>query len=208
MEKEIIIFVIPHCSTERNEKGLIQGTNDYPLTANGYEEAKILSKCFEDIKLDCIYSGPQIRMKQTAKEICNATKKESIIIIDKMGARCYGKLEDLNLRIKGSGILKSIIKIMKLKICESLKTFSNKEKFALGVQSKKDYNKKFNEGLKDIFDSSKDGDIVAIVVSSDGIKAMQDLKIITKNIKVKRGSFQTIALNQKMLYKQNTDYVK
>lgn len=52
------IYLIRHGRTEWNEKGLLQGWGDSPLTEQGIIGAKLTSKALADIPFSACYSKP------------------------------------------------------------------------------------------------------------------------------------------------------
>jgi len=61
------IYVVRHGTTEYNEKHIIQGLSDSPLTENGKKGIQELSKKLKDVKFDYIYSSDLGRTMQTAE---------------------------------------------------------------------------------------------------------------------------------------------
>lgn len=52
------LYLTRHGETEWNEKGIIQGWGDSPLTALGIKQAEWLRDRMKDIHIDVIYASP------------------------------------------------------------------------------------------------------------------------------------------------------
>ncbi|WP_291651047.1 histidine phosphatase family protein [Clostridium sp.] len=61
------LYLTRHGETEWNEKGIIQGWGDSPLTALGIKQAEWLRDRMKDIHIDVIYASPIGRAYNTAK---------------------------------------------------------------------------------------------------------------------------------------------
>lgn len=86
------IYLVRHGTTEWNEKKLIQGSKDSPLTRKGMEDIKILSEKLKNIKFDYIYSSDLLRAKRTA-EIIALEHKLSVVTNILVRERSFGALE-------------------------------------------------------------------------------------------------------------------
>lgn len=63
------VYVVRHCETEGNTKKVFQGHCDLPITKLGEAQLKALSKRFEGIYLDKIYTSPLLRARRTAEAV-------------------------------------------------------------------------------------------------------------------------------------------
>ena len=65
------ITLLRHGLSTGNEKGIIQGQKDYPLTEEGIKQSRSLSRYWNkhDVSFDAIISSPLLRAKQTAEII-------------------------------------------------------------------------------------------------------------------------------------------
>lgn len=63
------LYVVRHGRTLFNEKHMIQGWCDAPLTKEGIRQAEALNKGLEDIKFEACYSSPLYRAVSTARYI-------------------------------------------------------------------------------------------------------------------------------------------
>lgn len=85
-------YLVRHGQTEWNEKKLIQGFKDSPLTDSGIIEVKKLAKKLKNIKFDYIYSSDLLRAKRTA-EIIALEHKLSVETDKLIRERSFGYLE-------------------------------------------------------------------------------------------------------------------
>lgn len=72
-----IFYVIRHAQTQWNEKGLLQGHSDSPLTKKGIEQAFEMKKNLKDF--DLVFSSDFGRAKSTAKIIANKVKTTKLL---------------------------------------------------------------------------------------------------------------------------------
>lgn len=63
------LYIVRHGRTLFNEKHMIQGWCDAPLTKEGIRQAEALNKGLEDIKFEACYSSPLYRAVSTARYI-------------------------------------------------------------------------------------------------------------------------------------------
>lgn len=81
------IYIVRHCQSMGNIKDVFQGVSDFDVTEIGDAQLKALSKRFENIHLDKVYTSPLIRTKKTGKAIIGdrnipLTVKDSLIEIN------------------------------------------------------------------------------------------------------------------------------
>lgn len=86
------LYVIRHGQTELNAQGVIQGTLDEELNAEGRRQAEALVPFFQDKTVDCIYSSPRKRAKQTA-DILNKRLQLPLHEDERLVERAFGALE-------------------------------------------------------------------------------------------------------------------
>ncbi len=65
----MILYLIRHGQSIANETGIIQGRKEFPLSATGQKQAKLVGEFFSSIALDYIYSSDQGRAYETATAI-------------------------------------------------------------------------------------------------------------------------------------------
>lgn len=65
------LYFIRHGRTEWNEKRLLQGSKDSPLTEEGILQAQLLANVFKDIPFVAGYSSPLKRAKKTLELLLN-----------------------------------------------------------------------------------------------------------------------------------------
>lgn len=63
------IYFVRHCESTANRDRIIQGTSEFDITELGKSQLKALTKRFENIHIDKIYSSPLIRTYKTALAI-------------------------------------------------------------------------------------------------------------------------------------------
>ncbi len=63
------IYLTRHGKTDYNDKDLIQGWMDNPLSETGKDESARLGNRLKDLKIDMIYHSPLCRAKETAEII-------------------------------------------------------------------------------------------------------------------------------------------
>lgn len=88
------IYLIRHGQSEGNinEKVMIQGQTEFPLTKEGEDQVKKLSKELSDIEFAAIYSSDLIRTKRTA-EIIAEEKKMAVIATHLLRENKVGRFE-------------------------------------------------------------------------------------------------------------------
>lgn len=65
----MILYLIRHGKSVANEKGIIQGRKDYPLSVAGQIQAKLLGEYFASKTIDYLYSSDLTRAMDTANAI-------------------------------------------------------------------------------------------------------------------------------------------
>ncbi len=86
------LYIVRHGETAWNREGLCQGHTDIPLSSVGIEQAKSLSREFQEIPLEAIYSSDLCRAKQTAL-LASQHSSSSIITSTQLRERFYGNWE-------------------------------------------------------------------------------------------------------------------
>lgn len=76
------IYLIRHCEAQGNVLRQLQGVTDADITELGKRQLEALSKRFENIELDSVYSSPLIRAYKTA---CAVADKKGIEVIKNQG---------------------------------------------------------------------------------------------------------------------------
>jgi len=69
MRKSPVAYFVRHGETAGNTAGTFRGTIDYPLTAEGEQDAKKLGRWFSDKDISAIYTSSKKRTQATANEI-------------------------------------------------------------------------------------------------------------------------------------------
>ena len=94
---------VRHGHTAYNEKHLLQGQRDIPLSPLGREDALKTKLALKDEKIDEIYTSPLKRAKETA-EIINEDRKVPLYVADDIIEMNYGDLEGLSTKEVGLGV--------------------------------------------------------------------------------------------------------
>lgn len=85
-------YFIRHGETELNKQGVINGSIDVPLNADGIEQAHHAALSLKNEKFDVIISSPRKRALQTAEVISHAIPK-SIVLEKNLVERVWGVAE-------------------------------------------------------------------------------------------------------------------
>ncbi|GAE36415.1 histidine phosphatase family protein [Halalkalibacter akibai] len=88
------LYLIRHGESTGNLAGRIQGTDDYPLSELGKQQAEYVADYFSDIHLDFIYSSDLTRASDTAKAIARK-KNQTVNEWDKVREVHLGPLQGL-----------------------------------------------------------------------------------------------------------------
>jgi broad specificity phosphatase PhoE len=86
------IVIARHGTTEWNEKGIMQGVADSPLTKEGIKLAEELGKELRKYKFDVIFSSDLLRAKKTA-EILALEHKLDVHTTELLREKSFGKYE-------------------------------------------------------------------------------------------------------------------
>lgn len=81
------IYLIRHCEAQGNVLRQLQGVTDALVSDLGKKQLKALSKRFENVKLDAVYSSPLLRAYETACAVADnkgieVTKVDGLIELD------------------------------------------------------------------------------------------------------------------------------
>lgn len=88
------IYIIRHAEAEGNLYRRAQGWYDSLITPRGYEQIKALSKRFDGVKIDRVYSSPLFRTRTTASAIC-APRNLAMTLMEDMREIDVGPWEDM-----------------------------------------------------------------------------------------------------------------
>jgi len=86
------LFVITHCESCYNKKGIFTGLIDSILTADGHKHAEELAEKLENERIDIFYTSPLKRSEQTLKHIIKYHPKAKVVVDKRIIERDYGKL--------------------------------------------------------------------------------------------------------------------
>lgn len=88
------IYLLRHGATEFNEKEIVQGWNDSPLTTLGKYQAKYAGYGAREIEFSKAYSGDLLRQINTAQLFLNENNYQTTVIEDSnFREMCYGKYQ-------------------------------------------------------------------------------------------------------------------
>ena len=86
------LYIIRHGQTDWNIAKKIQGRQDIPLNERGRYQAVCLKKAMENRPVTAVFSSPQIRAMETAKEVASSSGSVVIPVKDLMEIN-YGSWE-------------------------------------------------------------------------------------------------------------------
>ncbi len=86
------IYFVRHGETEWNQKGMLQGAKNSPLTEKGRNQAVKLGKALKDIKFDGFYTSPLGRAASTA-ELIMGDRDEALYILPEIREMSFGDME-------------------------------------------------------------------------------------------------------------------
>ena len=86
------IYFVRHGETEWNQKGMLQGKKNSPLTEEGKNQAVKLRDALKDVKFDGIYSSPMGRASLTA-EIIRGDREQAMFTIPELREMSFGDME-------------------------------------------------------------------------------------------------------------------
>ena len=98
-----MIYVIRHGKTELNSANVLQGRSDWPLNAQGRQQAEKASRKLCDVRFDYVFSSPLIRAVETARIV--APQKQAVID-GRLIEMDYGPFEGADLKNPPPQILK------------------------------------------------------------------------------------------------------
>ena len=86
------IYFVRHGETEWNQKGMLQGKKNSPLTEEGKGQAAKLREALKDVKFDGIYSSPMGRASLTA-EIIKGDREQAMFTVPELREMSFGNME-------------------------------------------------------------------------------------------------------------------
>ena len=72
-------YVLRHCRTEFNEREIVQGACDSPLSDGGRKQADAIGDMLSQIHFDHVFTGRQGRHVETARRILERNQKSESI---------------------------------------------------------------------------------------------------------------------------------
>jgi broad specificity phosphatase PhoE len=92
MKNGLRLFVLTHCESCYNKRGIFTGRVDSVLTPSGHEHAQRLADRLKDEKIDVVYVSPLTRAKQTLRYILKYHPNAKVIVDKRITERDYGRL--------------------------------------------------------------------------------------------------------------------
>jgi len=92
MRREMNLYVLTHCESCYNRRGIFTGRVDSKLTANGHKHAQRLAEKLKNKKIDIAFTSPLLRTRQTLKHILKYHPNTKVVIDDRLIERDYGRL--------------------------------------------------------------------------------------------------------------------
>lgn len=89
------IYVARHGQTQWNRENKVCGRTDQPLTEVGLEQAQLLARRTENLKIDVILSSPMLRARQTAEPAAELHGLE-VLVDDRLIEQNYGIYEGVS----------------------------------------------------------------------------------------------------------------
>ncbi|WVQ64663.1 uncharacterized protein L199_002830 [Kwoniella botswanensis] len=86
----MLLYLVRHGQTEQNQRGIVQGRLDTPLSDLGREQAKKLSDWLKLVPFTEIWSSPLKRAEETARIICSQQPKAKLRIDERLETRGAG----------------------------------------------------------------------------------------------------------------------
>lgn len=139
------LYIIRHGKTLFNEKHLIQGWCDAPLTKEGIDQAKALNKGLMNIPFEACFSSSLLRAVITAKEIIK-DRNIPLYINDNLMEFNYGHLEGDN-----EEKLESIYPI-----------FFGQKVDGFDGESYEELTQRMLQGLEEIYHQFPDGNVLVV----------------------------------------------
>ncbi len=92
MKKTLNLFVLTHCESCYNKRGIFTGRVNSKLTKGGHKHAKRLAKKLKNERIDRAYSSSLKRARQTLTHILKYHPKTQVFIDERIIERDYGEL--------------------------------------------------------------------------------------------------------------------
>lgn len=92
MKKKINLYVLTHCESDYNKRGIFTGRVDSKLTKNGHDHAKTLAHKLKNHDIDLAFTSSLSRAKQTLKHLLKYHPETKVVVDDRLIERDYGEL--------------------------------------------------------------------------------------------------------------------
>lgn len=87
-----VLYVLTHCESCYNRRGIFTGRTDSVLTSEGHRYAKVLADKLKNKKIDVVYRSSLIRTAETLEHIIKYHPKAMVVVDDRIIERDYGDL--------------------------------------------------------------------------------------------------------------------
>lgn len=87
------LTIVRHAQSKGNERGLIQGNADFPLSELGHAQAAAVAKRLEHERFDAIYASDLTRARETVEAIARAHPDTTVTYDARLRERAYGEYE-------------------------------------------------------------------------------------------------------------------
>ena len=175
--KRVSIYIVRHGETLFNIQNIAQGWTDSPLTEKGIIQAKCTGYGLRDIYFSKAYSGDLSRQEDTAKIILEQSKHSSMLQVNtdkRFRETNFGKYDGKPASI----MIQPLFEYAHVQVGDYASLWDKVSDYQFSkcvedssetVEKMDNVAKRMYEGLKDICDSSLDGDNVLLVSSGCSI---------------------------------------
>ncbi len=91
------IYIVRHGATEWNDKELVQGNIDLPLSSKGKEDVRKTAEYLKSIDFKSVFTSGMLRSKETGKIIADKKGIKTIISIPELNELDCGEWEGLSM---------------------------------------------------------------------------------------------------------------
>jgi 2,3-bisphosphoglycerate-dependent phosphoglycerate mutase len=91
-KKTLTIYVLTHCESCYNRRGIFTGRVDSKLSPEGHKHAERLAKDLARKQIDLAFTSPLTRTRETLKHIKKYHPRMQVVVDDRLIERDYGTL--------------------------------------------------------------------------------------------------------------------
>jgi broad specificity phosphatase PhoE len=189
------VYIVRHGRTLFNEKHLIQGRCDAPLTQEGLNQAKALNKGLENIHFDACFTSPLSRAMTTGKEIIKG-KNIPFFTNDNLMEFNYGHLEGDS----------------ETKLMDLYPVFLGEKVEGFDGESLEDVKNRALKALEEIYHQYPQGNVLIVTHAGIITCLLKEISILDENqlFDVENGSVTILERNYgwKIIDVNNKEYLK